>query len=102
MTEAHSLSVRSVRRGVGRAQEDEYGVGRQYVGGDGRSSGGGRRGGERRWGLARTVSLQQRIKCGLQMPDGGDPKDELSRLWKGLRDKHGEKFMAELKERLKK
>jgi hypothetical protein len=52
--------------------------------------------------MSTTISFQQRIRCGLQTPSGGDPKDELSRLWKGLRDKHGEKFMAELKERLKK
>jgi hypothetical protein len=52
--------------------------------------------------MSTTISLQQRIRCGLQTPSGGDPKDELSRLWKGLRDKHGEKFIEELKERLKK
>jgi len=50
--------------------------------------------------LERTVSFQQRIKCGLQMPDGGDPKDELRRLWAGLRDKHGPKFIDDLKARL--
>jgi len=50
---------------------------------------------------ALTVSLQQRVRHGLQTPSGGDPKDELSRLWKGLRDKHGPKFIDELKERLK-
>ncbi len=51
--------------------------------------------------MSTTISLQQRIRCGLQTPSGGDPKDELSRLWKGLRDKHGEKFIEELKARLK-
>lgn len=50
--------------------------------------------------MTRTVSLQQRIRHGIQMPYGGDPKDELSRLWKGLRDKHGPKFIDDLKARL--
>ena len=49
-----------------------------------------------------TISYNERIRLGLQMPLGGDPRDELSRYWKGLRDKHGEKFIDELKDRLKK
>lgn len=48
-----------------------------------------------------TISLQQRIRHNLQTPSGGDPKDELSRLWKGLRDKHGAPFIEDLKARLK-
>jgi len=51
--------------------------------------------------MSMTVSLQQRIKCGLQTPSGGDPREDLSTLWKGLRDKHGPKFIDDLKERLK-
>lgn len=48
-----------------------------------------------------TISYNERIRLGLQMPLGGDPRDELSRYWKGLRDKHGPKFIDELKVRLK-
>lgn len=49
-----------------------------------------------------TIGYNERIRLGLQMPLGGDPRDERSRYWKGLRDKHGEKFIDQLKERLKK
>lgn len=51
--------------------------------------------------IGHTRSIQARIKHGLQMPDGGDPREELSTLWRGLRDKHGQKFIDELKVRLK-
>lgn len=51
---------------------------------------------------ATTRACQQRIRHGYQMPNGDDPQEVLSNLWKGLRDKHGEKFIEQLKERLKK
>ncbi len=48
-----------------------------------------------------TRGFQERSRHGLQTPSGGDPKDELSRYWKGLRDKHGPQFIEDLKARLK-
>lgn len=51
--------------------------------------------------MTMTISLQQRIRHGLQTPSGGDPKEDLSTLWRGLSDKHGQKFIDELKVRLK-
>lgn len=50
--------------------------------------------------VGRTRTIQQYIRHGYNY-DGIEPKDALSRYWKGLRDKHGPKFIDELKELLK-
>ena len=50
--------------------------------------------------VARTRTIQQYIRHGYEI-NGVNAKDELSRLWTGLRDKHGPKFIEELKARLK-
>ena len=51
--------------------------------------------------VAITQGYQQRARYGLQTAAGGDPKEDLRRYWSGLRDKHGPKFIEDLKARMK-
>ena len=51
--------------------------------------------------VGRTRTIQKHIQFGYDF-ENTDPKEALSRYWTGLRDKHGPKFIAELKEQLKK
>ena len=50
--------------------------------------------------VARTRKIQQYVRSGYDY-ESTDPKVALRRYWVALRDKHGEKFIDELKERLK-
>jgi hypothetical protein len=50
--------------------------------------------------VGRTRTIQKHIQFGYEF-ENTDPKEALSRYWKGLRDKHGPKFIDDLKERLK-
>jgi hypothetical protein len=50
---------------------------------------------------AQTRAMQQYVRYGAPYR-GGDAREELSRYWSALRDKHGEKFIDDLKKQLKK
>jgi hypothetical protein len=49
--------------------------------------------------ISRIRTMQQYVRSNVPY-QGGNPKDAMRRYWRGLRDKHGPKFIDELKQRL--